>query len=137
VLIQHSQSEVHFGISVPASYTEQTIRVGLWMGADGDVDYGVTVRPRDADRFLAERDPHLLKQLRTLAASGFEQAGTRGEWYSSHPGKELLEASDAPSALLKAVTADITAVAESRILSYDLKQPVPRAFRRSKLPAWG
>jgi hypothetical protein len=137
VLIQRSQTEVQFGISVPATYTQQTLRVGVWMNDPGEVAFGVTVAPRDAHRFFERRDPDLMRQVRTLASAGFEQWGTSAAWYSTHPGAEVLEAPDAPSALLAAVKADISAVASSKILGYDLRRPVPTKARRKKSEPWG
>jgi len=137
VLIQQSQVEVQFGIRVPATYTERTLRIGAWMEDPGEVGFGVTVAPRDAGRFFESRDPDLMRQLRSLASAGFEQAGTSAEWYSRHPGTEVLEASDAPAALLAAVRDDISAVARSKILGYDLRKPVPTKVRRKKSEPWG
>jgi hypothetical protein len=67
VLIQQSQSEVQFGMSVPAAYTEQSLRVGFWMEDAGEVGFGVTVAPRVAPRLLAEGDRDFLRRVETLA----------------------------------------------------------------------
>lgn len=137
VLVQHTQGEVQFGISVPGSYTEQSLRIGIWMEDPGEVGFGVTVAPRDAGRFLDRGDPDLRRQLTTLAAVGFEQVGTKPEWYSSHAGESLLNATDAPAVLLAAIENDISAIADSKILGYDLRTPVPRPQRRRKSEPWG
>jgi hypothetical protein len=72
-----------------------------------------------------------------LVSGGFEQIGNRGKWYSSHPGSSVLDAADAPSALIAAVNDDITLVAKSRILREDLASPLPKNLRRAKSKPWG
>jgi len=137
VLIQHSQSEVQFGISVPGSYTEQSLRIGFWMENPGELGFGVTVAPRDAARFFERRDPDLVQQIRRLASGGFEQVGSRAEWYIPHSANPILEAADAPAALLKDIKSDISTIANSKILAYDLRSPVPTKYRRKKSEPWG
>ena len=137
VLIQHSQSEIQFGISVPATYTEQTLRIGFWMEDPGDVGFGVTVAPRDAARFFQRRDPDLLRQVKILASAGFEQVGSKAQWYSAHSGSRVLDAGDAPATLLEIVKSDITTVVKSEILRYDVRKRVPAEVRRAKSEPWG
>jgi hypothetical protein len=103
----------------------------------GEVGFGVTVAPRDAGHLLDQSDRNLLRQLKTLTAHGFEQVGANAEWYSSHGGESVLSARDAPSALLEAVKADISTIADSKILGRDLETPVPRARRRKRGEPWG
>jgi len=137
VLIQHSQSEIQFGISVPASYTEQSLRVGFWMEDAGEVGFGVTIEPRVAVHLLADGDRDLLRRVETLVSGGLEQIGNRGRWYSSHPGSSVLDAADAPSALLTAVNEDISLIAKSKIFREDLTSTLPRNLRRATTKPWG
>lgn len=137
VLIQHTQGELQFGISVPGSYTEQVLRVGIWMEDPGAIGFGVTVAPRDAGQFLDRGDQDLRRQIKKIAAAGFEQVGTKPEWYSSHPGELLLTATDAPAVLLQAVSDDISTIARSGILGYDLRTQVPARYRRKSTEPWG
>lgn len=136
-LIQQSQAEVQFAISVPASYTEQTLRIGLWFEDPGVIRCGVTVAPRDADRALGQADRSFLRQLQALTSSGFEQAGKNALWFSSHDANEVLDADDAPAALLKLVKQDLTAIARSKILGFDISTDPPRSRRRKKSEVWG
>ena len=137
MLIQQSQAEAQFSISVPASYSEQTLRVGVWFENPGEVRFGVTVAPRDADRALTQSDSTFLRQLKKLASAGFEQVGTNAVWFSSHDAEEVLTSDDAPRALLQVVKRDITAVADSKVLGFDVSTDPPRASRRKKNEAWG
>lgn len=136
-LIQQTLGGAQFGISVPGTYTEQSLAIGVWMTDPGDLEFGVTVIPRDAADFLERDDLKLKQQVTRLAACGFEQYRSMGEWYRGHPGEGLLAAEDGPRHLLDAVKSDISSIIESGILGYDVKTPPPVRLRRKKGEPWG
>jgi hypothetical protein len=136
ILVQQSLAEMQFGMSVPASYIEQSLKVGVWFQNPGVIRFGVSVAPREAERALKESESSFVRRLRTLTSAGFQQAGVTGEWFSTHDGAELLAADDAPAALLAKVKSDITLIAKSKILEDDLSNPPPRTKRRKKSDPW-
>ena len=137
VLIQQSQSEMRFGISVPAAYTDQSLQIAVWMENPGEIRFGVTVLPRDAADALDRRDAQLLRQLKALTERGFVQTGSSAAWFTSHDGNAILNSPDVPAALLEAIKPDLSAIADSKILTFDLTGPLPRAKRRKKAEPWG
>lgn len=137
LLIQQSQAEMTFGISVPASYGEQSLQVACWMENPGEIRFGVTVLPRDAAVALDRRDARLLRQLKLLTDGGFAQTGSSAAWFTSHDANPILDSSDAPAALLEAIKPDLYTIAASKILTFDLTTPLPRTKRRKKSQPWG
>lgn len=130
-LIQSGVYEVRFGIRVPADYKDQTLQATFWT-EDGKPFFGLVTNPRDGDNLLDEGNKKLQRQVNTIVNAGFVQNGSFASWYSQHDAEPVLTTEDAPSKLLGVLCRDITTVIESRLLLFDVTEPLRRGERHAK-----